>query len=116
MTLTAHRGIRRRVALLGVVAVLFQAILSGWHHHPLPPNSRAAQPIVVASGAVPLSPAAAEDDCDICRALHHLRAAPGEFAALAAPAAAVMALPLPGLMLAGRGSERAFQARAPPRA
>ena len=73
---------RRRVALLGIVAVLFQAVLFGWHHHELGPASRGSQPIVtVSNAALPLSPASAEDECDICMALHHLSASPGEVSA-----------------------------------
>lgn len=104
------------LALLGVFAVLFQAILFGWHHHDLALPSRGTQPVAFANSAVPLSPAAPEDDCDICRALHHLTGAPGEFVALAAPPGSASALPLPDLILAERRSEHAFEARAPPRA
>jgi hypothetical protein len=111
-----QRGVRRRVAWLGVAAMLFQAILFGWHHHELPPAARGAQPVIVAAGQAPLSPAAADDDCDICQALHHLSAAPGEFVAVAAPTAAGAPLPLPEPIRISRASERAFQARAPPRA
>jgi hypothetical protein len=75
-----------RIALLGLLAVLFQAILFGWHHHPVPLASRGAQAIAVAANsAVPLSPADAEDGCDICAALHHLSASPIEFVSLLLP-------------------------------
>jgi hypothetical protein len=108
---------RRRVALLGIVAVLFQAILFGWHHHELGPASRGSQPIVtVANAATPLSPASAEDECDICMALHHLSASPGEFVLLPIPPIAASTPPLPILLQAARASEHAFHARAPPRA
>jgi hypothetical protein len=108
--------IRRRVALLGILAILFQAILFGWHHHPLAPASRGAEPVAHGQGSAPLSPATAEDDCDICQALHHLNASPGEFAALPLPAGPASALHLPDFVLADRASELPFQARAPPRA
>jgi hypothetical protein len=111
-----NRASRRRVAVLGVVAILFQAILFGWHHHPLVMASHGVQPVAHGQGSVPLSPTTAEDDCDICQALHHLSAAPAEFAAVAPPAARASVLSLPGCVLAGRASARAFQARAPPRA
>jgi hypothetical protein len=107
---------RRRVALLGVVAVLFQAILFGWHHHGLGPASRGSQSVVTVTNAVmPLSPASAEDDCDVCMALHHFSASPVEFVFLPMPIVAALALRLPHLLLAARASERGFHARAPPR-
>jgi hypothetical protein len=106
---------RRRVALLGIIAVLFQAVLFGWHHHALGPASRGSQPVAAVSNpAAPLSPAGAEDDCDVCMALHHLSASPGEFVALPVPATAASALHLPELVRIARVSERGFHARAPP--
>ena len=111
-----RRPARRRVALLGCLAILLQAILFGWHHHELALPSHGAPPAVYAEGSTPLSPATAEDDCDICQALHHLRTAPGEVAALPPPADAVGASALSELVLPGRDSDRAFQARAPPQA
>src|SRR5580700_2487642 len=108
---------RRRSALLGVFAVLFQAILFGWHHHELGPASRGSQPDVTVSNATsPLSPASAEDECDICMALHHLSASPVEFVFLPMPVAAASTLPLPILLQATRASGHGFRARAPPRA
>ncbi len=113
---TVHHSARRRVALLGIVAILFQAILFGWHHHDLVLSSRGAQPVVHAAGAVPLSPASAEDDCDICQALHHLTGAPGETAALAPPLATAAVIQPPAVVLADGAAEKGFRARAPPRA
>jgi hypothetical protein len=111
------RRVRRRVALLGVIAILIQAVLFGWHHHALALPAVGDQPIVaVANAATQPSPAAAEDGCEICAALHHLSAAPGELVSLALPPIAASALHLPALVLAARTSDRGFQARAPPRA
>jgi hypothetical protein len=108
---------RRRVALLGVFAVLFQAILFGWHHHPLPPlGAHAATSVKAADGGAPLSPVSADDDCDICAALHHSSAAPGEFAAFAPPPLGAAAIFLPDPAPRASVAARAFQARAPPRA
>jgi len=111
-----NRAPRRRVAFLGVVAILFQAILFGWHHHPLVLASQVAQPAAHGAGDAPLSPATADDDCDICQALHNLSGSPVEFTALAPPTAPALVLYLPDLAVAGRGFAPAFQARAPPRA
>jgi hypothetical protein len=107
---------RRPVALLGILAVLFQAILFGWHHHPLPLASRGSQSIAVAAnGAVPLSPADAEDGCDICAALHHLSASPIEFVSLPLPTFVGSAVDFSAISFSVRPSECGFLARAPPR-
>jgi hypothetical protein len=106
----------RRIALLGLLAVLFQAILFGWHHHPVPLASRGAQAIAVAANsAVPLSPADAEDGCDICAALHHLSASPIEFVSLLLPTFVGSAAGFCAISFSVRPSERGFLARAPPR-
>jgi hypothetical protein len=110
-----HRAARRRVALLGCLLVLFQALLFGWHHHALALASHGAPPSVHGEGSAPISPATAEDDCDICQVLHHLRAASGDVASMPLPAGAASAPALPELVRQGRGVSSAFQARAPPR-
>jgi hypothetical protein len=110
------RAARRRIALAGVVAILFQAILFGWHHHPLVLAAPGVPPAIHGEGSAPLSPVTAEDDCDICQALHNLSAAPGEFVSLAPPAGALASPTLPEPVRLGRRSPSAFQARAPPRA
>jgi hypothetical protein len=108
-----RRASQRRVALLGVFTILFQALLFGWHHHPLSLPAHNAQPIIALAKAAPLSPATAEDDCEICAALHHLSAAPGEFFVAVPPGAVAPLLPLPSLVLAA-ASYRLARARAPP--
>jgi hypothetical protein len=110
-----HRAARRRIALLGCLAILFQAILFGWHHHELALPSHSARLAAYVEASAPLAPATAEDECDICRALHNLRTASGDVAAMPLPAGAASAPALPELVLRVRGSQRAFQARAPPR-
>ena len=106
----------RPFAVLGILAVLFQALLFGWHHHPVPLAGRGSQPIVAAADpAVPLSPADTEDGCDICAALHHLSASPIEFASLPLPADLGSTIDLPGIVIDARVAEQGFQARAPPR-
>lgn len=110
------RTMRRHVARLGILAVLVQAVLFGWHHHHLPPAWRGAQSALHAAAGAPLSPASTEDDCDICAALHHLTAAPGEFAAML-PALAIAAADfLPPAAIAGGIFHDGFRARAPPQA
>jgi hypothetical protein len=112
-----HYSTRRSLARLGIVAILFQAILFGWHHHPLAlGGERGGQPVVTAANsAAPLLPGAADDDCDICAALHHLTGAPGEFVFLALPPIAAAAPNLPDPPTITRAPERGFHARAPPR-
>jgi hypothetical protein len=90
-------AMQRGVALFGVYAILFQALLFGWHHHPLLGVSHNAAPVVGLAKAAPDSPVTAEDGCEICAALHHLSAAPGEFFATMTPGAAAPLLPLPSL-------------------
>jgi hypothetical protein len=106
---------RRRVARLAVFAVLFQAMLFGWHHHSLPAMARSAHPIVsLHHDALPLSPAAAEDGCEICIALHHLSASPLDFAAPPLPPIGTAVAYLPDQAFLDRAIDRAFHARAPP--
>lgn len=116
MNATVNRGARRRVTLAGILAVLFQAILFGWHHHALPLSSRGAQPVIHRSTAAPLFPASDEDHCDICQALHHLTAAPADIVAALPPPAAGATVRHPDPVRADRDRRRVFEARAPPRA
>jgi len=109
--------LRRRQwrALLGVFAVLLQAVLFGWHHHSEHFAVAGQWPALSAphSGA-PVAPATAEDDCEICAALHYLTAAPAEIAVAALPPSTV--LPSPPAATAGPvlSLNLAFRARAPP--
>jgi hypothetical protein len=106
---------RRRVARLAIFAVLFQAMLFGWHHHSLPAMARSTDPAVTLhNGGLPLSPASAEDSCEICIALHHLSASPLDFAVPPLPPIGPAAAYLPDQAFPGRAIDRAFHARAPP--
>jgi len=108
---------RPAAALLGIIAILFQAILFAWHHHahslPLPELSAVGS--VVVAGGDPVLPSA-DDDCQICFALgHHPATAVDFFAAHSAdleplPLLSAAAVPhfLPFYLL--------FRSRAPPRA
>jgi len=117
VTRNRHSVGRRRIALLGILAVLIQAVLFGWHHHAPAFGSPGGQPVAsAASAAAPFSPADVEDSCEICAALHHLSASPGEFDALPAPPIARSAVRLGPAVRAGGTPDRGFHARAPPRA
>jgi hypothetical protein len=74
------RARRRVAALFGVVALLFQAILSAWHHHthPLPLHGLSAIGSTVMANGDPAQPFA-DDDCAICFALGHHTAVPVDF-------------------------------------
>lgn len=103
-------------ALLGVFAILFQALLFGWHHHDLAFAARGA-PLALsapASGGAG-SPADDADECEICSVIHHQAAAPLAFMALSPPPVAAAAIVCPiGLVLVSDNC-RAGSARAPPR-
>ncbi len=106
---------RHQVARLAVLAVLFQAMLFGWHHHSLPAMARSVHPAVTLHNAsLPLSPAGAEDSCEICVALHHLSASPLDFAVPPLPPIGAAVPPLPDQAFLDRAIDRAFHARAPP--
>ena len=106
---------RHRIALIGVFAVLLQAVLFGWHHHPVRFATGERWPMLSSpSSSAPLSPGAAEDECELCAALHYLTAAPAEIILAALPpAAASVSLPAETIRL-NRCGALAFRARAPP--
>lgn len=106
---------RRLTALIGVAAILFQAILFGWHHHDLAFSGRLTHAVASAPiGASPSPPDTDADGCEICQTLHHQSAATPE--ALFAPAPPPLAaLPDPyGAEFIAAALAPAFRARAPP--
>ncbi|MBV9826670.1 MAG: hypothetical protein JO001_13510 [Alphaproteobacteria bacterium] len=109
-------GRRSRIASLGVFAVLFQALLFGWHHHPA--NFSSHGPLALAAPAAdqPLAPITADDDCDICAALHHHSAAPLAFFGLVPPPPGRHNHLLLARVFIELKAPRYFQGRAPPRA
>ena len=106
----------RRIALVGIFAVLVQAVLFGWHHHEVPISAGGPQSVGSLVHHAPLLPAAADDDCDICITLHHVGAAPLAIAALAVPILAVAPALRPRPAVVRRDLSGIFRARAPPRA
>jgi hypothetical protein len=106
---------RRGVALIGVAAILFQALLFGWHHHGLRLAVR-GEPTASVYNALRQMPAAvAEDSCEICSVLHHQSASPLAFAAAPTPSAIASSIDLPAADFLDRADTRWFHARAPPR-
>ena len=112
----ARMTARRRVALIGVAAILFQALLFGWHHHGLRLAAR-GEPATSVYNALRQMPAAvAEDSCEICAVLHHQNASPLAFAMPPTPSAIASAIELPAADFPDQADTRWFHARAPPRA
>src|SRR5947209_5023253 len=69
-------------AWLGLYAILLQAVLFAWHHHPATFAARGEAPTFQALGSnAPVSSTTAEEACELCAALHHLTGAPGHYAA-----------------------------------
>jgi hypothetical protein len=104
---------RWSAARLGLFAVLFQAILFGWHHHDLVFAGRLTAP-VVANPTAPPQAADDEDCCEICQVLHHLTAAPADLAAAPPPVAIAIAEIACDTAFCARAPALAFHARAPP--
>jgi hypothetical protein len=105
---------RRLPALIGVAAILFQAILFGWHHHDLQFAGRLPHPVASAPSGAASPPDADADGCEICQTLHHQSAATPE--ALFAPAPPPLAAsPEPhDADFIQAAVALAFRARAPP--
>ena len=100
-------------ARLGLFAVLFQAILFGWHHHDLIVAGRLAVPVIEKAAAA-TQVIDDEDGCEICQVLHHLTAAPVDGAGAPPPLAVAAAVAVPETVFAVRGPAAQFHARAPP--
>lgn len=95
-------------------AVLFQAILFGWHHHDLHFSGRPAQPVAAQAGGDRSTPDADADGCDICAALHHQSAGPGEFIALPSYGLVGSTVLSADRDIVGLSYPAAFRSRAPP--
>ena len=73
----ARQRRRRAYALVGTFAILFQAVLFAWHHHPASFHARSARAgATLAAPTSPVMPALADHDCEICFALSHHGAVP----------------------------------------
>ena len=107
---------RRRVALVGIAAILFQALLFGWHHHALALPGSSGPIASIHSADEPLAPATAEDLCEICVVLHQQTAAPLAFFLTRSPSATSAASGSIGPVFICGAVARGFDARAPPSA
>jgi hypothetical protein len=111
--MSVHRTRQRQIALLATLAILFQAILFGWHHHDLVGTGRLPVQVIEKPAATPLL-ADDADGCEICQVLHHLTGAPIDIAA-APPPLAITAVSVPGdVAFVSHTLALAFRARAPP--
>jgi hypothetical protein len=105
----------RRVALIGVAAILFQAFLFGWHHHAVALPQSSGPLASVYSATQPPEPATAEELCEICTVLHQQSAAPLAFITPPKPSAITAPADLPASVFYDQARTRGFDARAPPR-
>jgi len=105
---------RRGAAFLGIFAILIQAALFGWHHHPLPLSARGAPTIVAPVG--PSTPVLTDDDCQICFALSHHGAATVDFVAAPPPGHTSSSPAAVEAVFAPAAPYLLFRSRAPPRA
>lgn len=70
----------RGCALVGTFAILFQAVLFAWHHHPAYFHVWSAGVVTtLVAPTDPVMPALADHDCEICFAVSHHGAVPVDF-------------------------------------
>jgi hypothetical protein len=67
---------RRATAILGIFAVVLQAMLFAWHHHAHPLLTRTAPVVAALAASGQEMPASARGDCQTCFALSHHGAVP----------------------------------------
>jgi hypothetical protein len=114
MAPASHAATPSRLGVrLGLFAILFQAMLFAWHHHPLVLSGSLPAP-VIANGAGPTQPADDEDGCEICSVLLHLTGAPVDFMVAPPPPPIAAAIVSGETAMVAEGPALAFQARAPP--
>ena len=102
-------------ACLGVLALLFQAMLFAWHSHPLPVSLRDVPAAVSASPATGHRAAEpADDNCQICFALSHHSATPIDFIVPPQPHEAASSTTRVEEHLLSLGRYLHFRSRAPP--
>ena len=104
---------RRRIALIGVAAILLQALLFGWHHHEFA-LGRSGPAATLSNASQPLAPASAKELCEICSILHHQSAAPLAFMMPAIPSSIESAINPPSAASPDGSGTSGFRARAPP--
>ena len=107
---------RRGTACLAVFAIFFQAMLFGWHSHPLPVSPKGLPTALSASPTTGHEvPVPDDDDCQICFALSHHSAGPVDFIPPLLPGVASSPATRVEASLAPVGRFPHFRSRAPPR-
>jgi hypothetical protein len=101
------------VALMAIFAILFQAILFGWHHHELVLTGHLPSPVIENHAGTPQA-LDDEDGCEICQVLHHLFAAPVDVTAPRPPHAPAADRIAGEAAPTAHSLVLAFRARAPP--
>jgi hypothetical protein len=110
-------ALRRCAALLGIFAILLQAVLFAEHHHLLPVFSQGTPALLAAAPANGHdTPGRAGNDCQICFALAHHSAAPVVFVAASPPIHTALRTSVIGAVVTPVASYLLFRSRAPPRA
>lgn len=107
-------ALRRLTARLGLFALLFQAILFGWHHHDHAFAGSLTRPTVIQSGIAATHAVDDEDHCDICQVLHHQTASASDLILALLPGFSASPAPADAPVFVVRTLALAFRARAPP--
>jgi hypothetical protein len=106
---------RRRTVLLGIFAILFQAMLCAWHHHAHPFTLRSAPAAVALAADDDEVPVSADDNCQFCFAISHHSAAPVDFFAPAPPGHSLAQEAQATPVICPLAPYLLFRSRAPPR-
>ena len=111
----ARQSWRRSCTLVSTFAILLQAVVFAWHHHPASFHVRGARAVTtLVAPTAPVVPALADHDCEICFAISHHGAVPAIVVVVKPPEHA----PLGWSRLAAVETSPAFymlfQSRAPP--
>jgi hypothetical protein len=110
------RASRLTSAVLGITAILFQAMMFAWHHHAPPFSSHGAPRIAALAAGGPEMPAAADRDCQICFALAHHGAVPVHLFAVTPPEQRLLKQFWTATVVLSLAAYLLFQPHAPPRA
>ena len=103
--------------LVGAFAILFQAVLFGWHHHPASFHVWSPGAVTtLAAPTGPVMPALADHDCEICFAVSHHGAVPVNFSAAKPPENAPLAQTRIAAVEVPLTPYSLFRSRAPPAA
>jgi hypothetical protein len=107
-------GRKRAIAArIGVFAIVFQAILFGWHHHDLTFGAE-RQRAVLHNATGTTQQGSDEDGCEICQVLHHQTLSSANGAVTPLPGLAATRSAALDPVFTTHNFALAFRARAPP--